>query len=481
MIRRLFIPHKSNKFRPYSLRKPALVIYTLFLLAFNLGYSAYFPNSVSQVAASSITAATLISLTNAERQNLGLTTLKTDARLTAAAFAKANDMIAKDYWNHFGPNGETPWQFITGAGYTYIYAGENLAKGFSTSEGVHQAWMASPTHRANVVNSNYRDIGIAVVEGELLGEQTTLVVQMFGAQSSSSQTPRTPQPSGSNTPLPVVQDEEGEIKSISITKPEEGSVIREDRLEVEGEIVVVEKVVGSYRVKISEGEIVLGEVDSAETTWEVSGNEFLEDGEHELTARVEQDDKKFEDSVKFTLDSTPPAYKDEDLEISYLDDSKEWQLQLIGSEVDMTATIQIGAKPYPMVFTENGYWELVVDDSDVANHISVKLLLSDKLGNVSENEILGRFIKPVQDANAIGTVSGASDIERFTGFLAGIPLKSEVNVLFGLVILGLISLQVYHYYKLGKLSERGGYLLTVTIWVFLIMAGAFVGTFGAVV
>ncbi|WKZ30800.1 MAG: CAP domain-containing protein [Candidatus Dojkabacteria bacterium] len=480
MLRRLFIPTTKNKFRPYLLRKPALVIYTLFLVTFNVGYPAFFPESASQVIASSITAGTLISLTNAERQNLGLTTLTTDSRLTNAAYAKANDMLTKDYWNHFGPNGETPWQFITSAGYTYVYAGENLAKGFSTSEGVHQAWMASPTHRANIVNGNYRDIGIAVVEGELLGEQTTLVVQMFGAQSGSTTSTPSSQPS---TPQPSSQprEESGEIKSISIVKPADGETVKDPSQAIEGTIDVVERVVGSYKVRVTEEEVVIGESDSAETDWSVGNSQGWEDGEHEITARVEQDDKKFEDSVKFTLDSTPPAFEEDDLVIEFNDEQKEWELTLYGSEVEMVATVQVGSKPFPMEFTEDGVWFLSISDSEVANHISVKLLLADAIGNVGEHEILSRFIKPVQDVESVSSILPKDDIGSFTGFLQGIPLKSEVNVVFGMAILGLISLQVYHYYKLGKLSERGGYLLTTAIWVFLLLAGTFVGTFGSVV
>ena len=62
-----------------------------------------------------------------------------NAKLVAAAQAKANNMFELQYWDHFGPNGETPWMFISQAGYVYVYAGENLAKGFRTAEGVHEA------------------------------------------------------------------------------------------------------------------------------------------------------------------------------------------------------------------------------------------------------------------------------------------------------------------------------------------------------
>src|SRR3989338_7182361 len=112
--------------------------------------------------------------------------LELNPELSLAAEKKAEDMFARNYWAHNGPNGSTPWDFIKGAGYTYIYAGENLAKDFQNSNDVVQAWMKSPSHRENILRKEYQDIGFAVVNGVLNGEETTLVIQMFGVSSSKS-------------------------------------------------------------------------------------------------------------------------------------------------------------------------------------------------------------------------------------------------------------------------------------------------------
>ncbi|HAM37678.1 TPA: hypothetical protein DCP42_03125, partial [Patescibacteria group bacterium] len=176
-MKNFFIPTQQNKYKPYLLRKIALVAYSL-LLVFVNSFGGVF--GIDQAQASNITPSNIISLTNQERSANGLNTLKDNSKLAAAALAKANNMFEEQYWDHFGPNGETPWQYIRAEGYDYVYAGENLAKGFQTSEGVHEAWMASPTHAANIMSANYKDIGVAVVQGVLLGKQTTLVVQMFG-------------------------------------------------------------------------------------------------------------------------------------------------------------------------------------------------------------------------------------------------------------------------------------------------------------
>lgn len=124
----------------------------------------------------------LIELTNIERSKAGLKALTYNSDLHEAALAKATNMLADDYFEHIAPSGKTPWNFIDAAGYRYIKAGENLAIDFTTVDGPVPAWMASPTHRANVLKPEYKEIGIAQVTGEFQGRQTTIVVQMFGAR-----------------------------------------------------------------------------------------------------------------------------------------------------------------------------------------------------------------------------------------------------------------------------------------------------------
>jgi hypothetical protein len=100
-------------------------------------------------------------------------------------------MFQGQYWSHTAPDGEEPWDFIHEAGYSYKTAGENLARDFSSTGEMFDAWMASPTHRENILNGQFQEIGIAVVSGTLSGFQTTLVVQMFGTPATG--TARAPQ------------------------------------------------------------------------------------------------------------------------------------------------------------------------------------------------------------------------------------------------------------------------------------------------
>lgn len=127
-------------------------------------------------------AETLVTLANKSR----VIELKVNPVLVKAAQNKADDMAAKGYFSHVTPEGKTPWQWISEAGYNYVYAGENLAVNFTESEDVNKAWLNSPTHRANIVNTKFTEIGIATAEGLYNGRKATYVVQMFGTPISKT-------------------------------------------------------------------------------------------------------------------------------------------------------------------------------------------------------------------------------------------------------------------------------------------------------
>lgn len=176
-----FIPRESNNHRAKILHHTNLLltIIFLFLASFFIQTVKVKYPSVLGIQAD-ISSDQLLFLTNKERQNTGVGPLVINDELSQAASAKADDMFQYNYWAHNSPSGKTPWAFITAAGYKYIYAGENLARGFTTTQSVIDAWMASPDHRANMLSSNYQDVGFAVKSGNLNGEDTVLVVEEFG-------------------------------------------------------------------------------------------------------------------------------------------------------------------------------------------------------------------------------------------------------------------------------------------------------------
>ncbi len=191
-----FIPHKGNNHKPHALRGPALRIYSSALIIVKLFVTGFlFTLYPSTAEFSAITSSQILSLTNQSRQEAGVAPLTLNSKLNNAAQLKGKDMIADNYFAHTAPDGTTPWSFLKQAGYSYTAAGENLAMDFTEAESVHEALMNSESHRKNILNSKYKEMGIAVVTGPINGRDTILLVEFFGAPyvaSATTQTTTTP-------------------------------------------------------------------------------------------------------------------------------------------------------------------------------------------------------------------------------------------------------------------------------------------------
>ncbi|MEO7364399.1 MAG: CAP domain-containing protein [Candidatus Saccharimonadales bacterium] len=131
--------------------------------------------------------AALLDATNNSRGQSKLQPLTLSASLSSAARAKAQDMVAKDYWAHNSPDGKTPWDFLAGAGYQYQAAGENLAYGFRDASSTQTGWMNSSEHRANVLSRAYSQVGFAVVSSpNYLGKgPSTIVVAEYASPTQA--------------------------------------------------------------------------------------------------------------------------------------------------------------------------------------------------------------------------------------------------------------------------------------------------------
>lgn len=179
------VPHKGNNHRSKILHNSSLLVIVILLL-----FSSWFSIIVNKTSphilgiSYSISDQELLILVNEQRINNGREPLKMNDRLSKAAQGKANHMLTNNYWAHFAPDDTTPWKFIVDSGYNYIYAGENLAKGFVNAQDAVTAWMNSSTHRDNILSDQYKDVGFAIVEGNLQGEDTVLIVEMFGQEKN---------------------------------------------------------------------------------------------------------------------------------------------------------------------------------------------------------------------------------------------------------------------------------------------------------
>jgi hypothetical protein len=188
---------------------------------------------------------TLLTASNQKRAAAGVGALAYNGKLTSAAQEKANDMANRNYWSHNTPEGTPPWKFISDAGYSYSVAGENLAYGFritntnpSTNElGVIDGWMASPSHKENMLNSKFTEVGFGIANAPVFQglSQQTIVVAMYAAPLSvaSATTNRSTAPTPAPAPVATqnvqnspqttaqaVQDQNDDTKSSStISEP----------------------------------------------------------------------------------------------------------------------------------------------------------------------------------------------------------------------------------------------------------------------
>lgn len=183
----LVFPRESNNYRSVILKNSSLLFMSAMFLIIQFFVSfAQTPKLNILGYASQISPSEIIRLSNEKRIENGEGILTENPLLSQAALAKGTHMLQNNYWAHVAPDGTTPWYFFDEVDYQYQFAGENLARDFSNPASAVEAWMASASHRDNLLSSRYDEIGVAVVEGDLNGVDTTIIVQLFGKKASSA-------------------------------------------------------------------------------------------------------------------------------------------------------------------------------------------------------------------------------------------------------------------------------------------------------
>jgi len=211
-LKKYFIPHSSNEYKPHFFRKATVLGIggvAIVLFALSMG-SSLLIQKTGMLA--NVYSGVLFDLTNQKRQSEHLPLFSVNPKLEEAARMKANDMLSNQYFDHISPRGITPWHWIDQAGYAFSYAGENLAVDFTETQDVENALLSSPLHRANILNTYFTEIGIATLEGVFEGQQTTLVVEMFGRPKTQKKIAQTAAVGDSQT---SVQD----VSPVSLEQP----------------------------------------------------------------------------------------------------------------------------------------------------------------------------------------------------------------------------------------------------------------------
>lgn len=176
----LVVPSRKNQYRPKLVSRYGFLAVGLVGLILQFGYNGVINSGVLGSEASSLNEQTLLDRTNSERQLNGANSLSYSDKLAQAAALKVDDMFTNQYWAHDSPQGKKPWAWLDSVGYVYSVAGENLAKDFDSADAAVRAWMASDSHRKNILDNRYTEAGFAIKSGRLNGNDATIVVALYG-------------------------------------------------------------------------------------------------------------------------------------------------------------------------------------------------------------------------------------------------------------------------------------------------------------
>ena len=184
LLKDLFIPHEGNDYKPQALQPRRLFFHALAAMAIKVLFVAFLLSFPIQAWLTPDIlleqSRRIVDLTNNIRTGLNLAGLTNNTILEKAALAKAQDMFVGQYFAHVSPEKKSLRTFLDIYGYGFRMAGENLALGFASADEVVTAWKKSPTHYANLIDSDFTEIGVAAVSGQYQGYDTTLVAQFFG-------------------------------------------------------------------------------------------------------------------------------------------------------------------------------------------------------------------------------------------------------------------------------------------------------------
>lgn len=184
-VRLAAVPHAGNQYRPHLVRRYGIALILVFVVAAQFMSGQLFSTAVLGDT-SPIVPSELLARTNTEREAVGVSSLQLNDKLSRAAYYKGKDMFANQYWAHTSPSGVQPWKWLGDVNYNYGYAGENLAKNFTSSQAVVSAWMASAKHKENMLKPEYQDVGFAIVDGILDGRAASIVVALYATPVASS-------------------------------------------------------------------------------------------------------------------------------------------------------------------------------------------------------------------------------------------------------------------------------------------------------
>jgi hypothetical protein len=264
-LKKFFIPHQGNEHQPHFLRSKTIPFLTTGIIFVEIIFLAQIYILPRTNLLGLIVSNTIFDETNINRAEENLTPLTVNQTLNEAAQLKANDMAAKGYFAHTSPEGLTPWHWFDKAGYSFYYAGENLAVNFIDSKDVVNAWMNSPSHRANIINYNFTEIGVGIAKGQYKGSEAIFVVQMFGKPritQIAAVKPQVIKPTPNITPTPLIIPTTGPETFVAVKGIEnvnlQAEMAPEQTNAPSKHAMILEKIMGEPKWTVNYIELIFG-------------------------------------------------------------------------------------------------------------------------------------------------------------------------------------------------------------------------------
>lgn len=391
--------------KPISQYKIILVV-ALVLCTTRIGLGNIF------TGASDITPANVLAAVNKERTDRNIPALNTNVKLSRAAQIKADDMIARKYFAHVNPDGHYIWDTIAAQGYTpYTILGENLAINFSDTNSLVAAWIDSPTHRENMLNSAFQDQGMGVQFGNTdNGEYSVAIANTFGTLAPQSAARGTTTPGSRqtvNAPKGIPPSITASAK-ITISNTEKN--LNTNAVTIFG-TAPADSAINVHDLLIQNGKTLADEIKSASS--DKNGNfvlkfENLKDGSHSFVADSAINGKKIQSNAySAQISYSAPEIKAETFKITPINTGNSLIVRIEGqvagqnilvnaSMLDKTAALQYS----------NGVYsgDLSFDEHQDLTGQTVAVTVQDQSGNKIQSSFpFSAVAEPTQQQNQAGS------------------------------------------------------------------------------
>ncbi|MCA9380705.1 hypothetical protein KC678_00380, partial [Candidatus Dojkabacteria bacterium] len=353
-------------------------MYTFILIGFNILFSPWL--GIQPVSAA-ITIDELLTAHNEQRIKAGLEPLTLSTTLSRSASDKAEVMLDLNCWSHYCPPDTEPWEYFKAVGYNYQHAGENLAEGFSTIDSVMAAWLNSPTHKENILNPNFDEIGFGFAYGTYQGKaNNTIITVHFGKKFALEDILQEDIPVSDLTKQTVNKSLLLDDNYVTIDNLQDDQVVNQNIFEVSGKVNPENSQVG-----IVANNDIIGKVDADGESYTYRSEPDYKDGKYSITAQLYDENGQViarSEVIALTLDGEFPILDESSINVNQTTgDSIIIDFRASKDTLTITSDASILSLQKDDVLSR---WYVSFDESELFSKDTLKINLKDKSGNQSE-------------------------------------------------------------------------------------------------